>query len=148
MVVSNRIVEMIGTWVAILGSLDMLSRPRSCRPMNCGILLPIEIHGCADDTTMAAASITDLATHRPAIVIRNDQDFLRYSSNSQALTMLGVTTESLSTVRHCLKQTTHGRTSIPGFLLSSAYELVPGINPGSMTAALDGYVTISIPLAL
>jgi hypothetical protein len=49
---------MMGTGVAIVDLLDMLSRPRSCRLINQGTLLPIEIHGCVDDTMMDCCTLS------------------------------------------------------------------------------------------
>jgi hypothetical protein len=65
----------MGAGVVIVGLLDMLSRPRSCRLINHGALLPIEIHGCVDDTIMNLLHfIMNLAAIQPAVVPRNGQD--------------------------------------------------------------------------
>jgi hypothetical protein len=48
----------MGTGVAIVDLLDMLSRPRSCRLINHGTLLPIEICGCVDDTMMDCCTLS------------------------------------------------------------------------------------------
>jgi hypothetical protein len=48
----------MGTGVANVDLLDMLSRPRSCRLINHGTLLPIEIHGYVDDTMMDCCTLS------------------------------------------------------------------------------------------